>query len=219
MKAATRVPSMDNYRATFIRLKDSKILHGWVDGASESNITIRAKVNARLTVGDLFMIEVFGPVVWRFQGRLTNFTTTPYTMIKLEASVHNGVAETPEEWFSFGIESPTTVAANNIEPRVASQHVMASLIGESGMLFEEIHVADLSRSGLGLSSMVQIPPGDYHATVQSGTRTVTLSVRVVYSRQISKTSTLFRTGLKILGFTGRVNEMSWNALRAEFTDA
>lgn len=216
MRPTSRLPSMDNYRATFVRASDSKIFRGWVDGASEKMITIRSVSATKMVQGDTFFIEVYGPEIFRLTGKLSSLTSSSLPMLLQASSTTTVAIEATEEWYTFSITEYRQSSPNPEEPRIATDHVEAALYFPDGNVIEACEVTDISKTGLGLTTSEQLPMGKLEALVTCGPRRVRLEVHVLYSRKMSKVTNVFHTGLKISEFSERVNEITWNALRASF---
>ncbi|MBX3120313.1 MAG: PilZ domain-containing protein [Fimbriimonadaceae bacterium] len=175
-------------RARLQRLKDYKLLSGWVTMVSKYEVVIRLNGENILDAEDAVFVQAFGDkVTGQFTGKVLSSRGQSSTIA-----------------FTTEVKCVTAIE----ELRLKTDLVLGEL--DAGGFKMEFQVVDVSPSGVGILTKLPLTRG---ATIQmrmdEGAARVDCEAEVRYCRSLGEGDLPFRSGLK-LGPLDRLNQARWN---------
>ncbi len=195
-------------RASFQRLRDAKILHGWIESIDGPIVKVRAPVNSALAPGDRFAFRsacLAGDVA--FEATMRGSVGDDVSALISLASKGSSVLDLEEQTLVFEVDGRVATMPATGDPRY--QCLDATLTFEEEGV--ETSVRDISPGGVGVLSPAPVTRGvSTQVSVFTSAGKVDAQVEVRYCRRLPGTES-YRIGLKILALD-RVNRARWNAL-------
>jgi len=196
-------------RASFQRLRDAKILHGWVDGLDGNFVTLKANSAVVLAPGDRFAFRsscLSGDVA--FEATLRQCGSDDGVTLLALASKGRTMLDLEEQTLVFEVDGRITSLPVSGDPRYLCLDGTACL-GDDGV---EASLRDISPGGLGVLSPSPIRRGEsVRISVFTTAGRVVGDAEVRYCRKVGESPEAYRIGLK-LGELDRVNRARWNSL-------
>lgn len=181
------IDQLQGTRARMQRLRDAKFFSGWVVKASSDLLEIQVANSSVLSAGDRFSVEVNGKVkAMAFECELKSQKDTLITLI-----VCSGPRPIPSS-------EPPRIKKSGVSARVSH-----------GQKVHETSVLDVSESGVGFSSLEEIPKGtEVSMLVVSGNLQLLIAGVTTYDRADTSQPGRHRIGVQIKGLD-RQTENQW----------
>jgi len=193
-----------NTRCTFHRMKDAKILHGWVEAFDEREIAVRLPANQDIQEGEKFYFQVFGLEEDAiFLAQLTTRLGAGLASVEIERKT--------AALCIFTIEGPIRTKRSEGNSRLANQGMVATVYKNGECLTPHpCEVLDISPKGLAVPLKIILEKGDEIVlNVATVLGQVEMQAMVMNVRQID--DEFFRHGLKILSLH-RIDALRWNRI-------
>ncbi len=165
-----------NRRCRMQRLRDSKILYGWVINYDKKACSIRlAGKNLEFQYDDKFNVDIFGQdTTATFQGTLLSVT---------DALLHVQIASVIQ--YRSATENVRVIVTNGVGKMT---------VGEERM---EVEVLDISENGVALSSPEPVPSKSrIRLVMQIAGNSIQVFAEVAYCRKNVPTEGIYRIGAK-----------------------
>lgn len=196
-------------RASFQRLRDAKILHGWIDAVEGPRVTIRSSSNATLMEGDSFILRtacLTSDV--SFEMTLVSISDEDNSALMALAAKGNCLIDMDEQKFTFEVSGRVVTSPLSGDPRYLCEQGTAT-IGPHGV---EASLRDISPRGVGVISPVPFNRGEVLTIeVYTAAGQVTTNGEVRYCRKVGEMPVSYRIGFQ-LPEMDRVNRARWNTL-------
>ncbi len=197
-------------RATFQRLADAKILHGWTERMEGYGVVIRAALQTPLYVNDRFLFRLSGRGGdAMFKARLSSIESEDAAaLVALAAQSGTGAfLDLAEQYYTFQIEGSVQMVKSETEARYSREHGSVVLDG-----WLEGAIKDVSEHGLGVVTQDEIAAKSMvQATIYAGMGVIEVKAEVRYCRRISENPVAYRIGLRLQDLD-RLNASRWNAV-------
>ncbi|MGV3615529.1 MAG: PilZ domain-containing protein [Fimbriimonas sp.] len=197
-------------RASFQRLRDAKILHGWIDSIDGSRVIVKANVTTLLTPGERFAFRtacLSGDVA--FEATLWHAGSEDTATLVALAAKGRTMLDLEEQTLTFEVDGRVVNLPLSGDPRYQCLDGTVTL-GEDGAI--EASLRDISPSGLGVLSPSPVPRGGVlRISAYTSAGQVNAEVEVRYCRKVGEQPEAYRVGLKFNNLD-RVNRARWNTL-------
>jgi hypothetical protein len=200
MPTLTLTHDLIGARASFQRLRDAKILHGWIEAIEGARLLVRASLPVSLGTGEQFAFRVTGP-----HGDVA-FEAT----LRTEGQTASGtrLQNSEEQMLLFEAGGRMVTLPPSGDPRFRSS-IGTVFLGTDGL---EARVQDVSPEGLGLLVPVAFQRGQTtRVVIGTPAGEVVTEAEVRYCRKASDAPVSYRVGL-YLNALDRVNRARWNTL-------
>lgn len=196
-------------RASFQRLRDAKIMHGWIDSIDTGQVTVKATVSAILHPGDRFAFRtacLSGDIA--FEATLLNCGGEDNATLIALASKGRTMLDLDEQTLVFEVAGRVINLPLSGDPRYLCTDGSVA-IGEDAT---EASLRDVSPGGLGIVCPTSFARGTMlKICVYTAAGQVDAQAEVRYCRKVGEMPEAYRIGLK-LGNLDRVNRARWNTL-------
>lgn len=196
-------------RASFQRLRDAKIMHGWIDSIDVGQVTVKASASAILQPGDRFAFRtacLAGDVA--FEATLISAGSDDTATLVALASKGRTMLDLDEQTLIFEVAGRVINLPLSGDPRYLCTDGSVA-VGDDAV---EASLRDVSPGGLGIVCPVSFPRGAMlRLCVYTAAGQVDAEGEVRYCRKVGEMPEAYRIGFK-LGNLDRVNRARWNTL-------
>jgi hypothetical protein len=196
-------------RASFQRLRDAKILHGWIDSIDGSRVIVKTNVSALLTPGERFAFRtacLSGDIA--FEATLWHSGSEDTATLVALAAKGRTVLDLEEHTLTFEVDGRVVGLPLSGDPRYLCLDGTVTF-GNEGV---EASLRDISPGGLGILSPVAVPRSQVlRISAYTSAGQVNAEAEVRYCRKVGEMPEAYRIGMKF-STLDRVNRARWNTL-------
>ena len=196
-------------RATFQRLADAKILHGWTERTEGYGLVIRAAIKITIDVGDRFMFRLSGrdqDAV--FTGHLTGMECEDARTIQALStlSLNGAYLEMADQYYTFAIDGIVKMVTSQTEARFHREDGSVTINDTI-----EGTLRDVSEHGIGFITEEPISTKEVvDIRIYAGCGVVESKGDVMYCRKVCEKPAAYRVGVRLHPFD-RLNASRWQA--------
>ena len=196
-------------RASFQRLRDAKILHGWIDSIDPGQVVVKTSGSAAFQPGERFAFRtasLHGDVA--FEATLVNCGGEDTATLVALATKGRTMLDLEEQTLTFEVAGRVLNLPLSGDPRYLCLDGSVAL----GTDATEASLRDVSPGGLGVVSPVAYTRGTVlKICVFTSAGQVDAEAEVRYCRKVGEMPEAYRIGMR-LGNLDRVNRARWNTL-------